>query len=370
MKIVWITTKHPPKSGGLAQSSGRIVNSLRDRGHIVIVLHLSRDGDPFDPKTQGMVIVPDEQSLAEPERLFWIYKDMLKDALLIGFGGNQAGYYAVLWAMWLRTKSLVLFRGNDFEKLAHDTKQSWLLHFILHHVTVLGAVSREMADRIRSMTRKPVYFTPNSIDSESWCFLKQDIEKSDEWRKQYLPAAKPVIAMIGELKSKKGLDLALSLYTSFGFRERAVLLTVGAVPGHLLAYREKSCTDFWIHAGYQKRENLPRFYALSDIIFMPSLYDGMPNVLLEAMALGRIVAAGRAGAMPDVIEDGVNGFLFNRNDQVDAARVLDHILNMADDQKLCVEEAAKETISTCFRPEDEVGRIDRAIFNIASVKFG
>ncbi|OQY57982.1 MAG: hypothetical protein B6245_14235 [Desulfobacteraceae bacterium 4572_88] len=366
MKIMWITSRHPPKSGGLAQSSGRIVNSLRDRGHAVTVLHLSRGMSPYDPATQGMVIVPDAKSLAEPERLFWICQNVLKDSVLIGFGGNQAGYYAALWAGWLGQKSMVLFRGNDFEKLVHDPKQSWMVHFILHHAGAVGAVSREMARRIRTMTRKPVVFTPNSIDPEAWGFLTQDWEKAQMWRKEHLAKDKPVIAMIGELKSKKGLDAALKLFTSFGFRERAVLLTVGAVPEHLLEYRDKSCGDFWIHVPYQKREELPVFYALSDIILMPHLYDGMPNVLLEAMALGRIVAASLAGAMPDVIQDGVNGFLFNRFDLSDMARVLDKVLNLTQAQRKQISNAAKERISECFQPKHEVSRIVQAISDVGA----
>ncbi len=226
-QIVWLTAKHPPQNGGLARSSGRIVNSLRDRGQAVTVLHLSASGNP-SPATQGLTIIPDRESLAEPERLFWIYKDKLQGNILIGCGGNQAGYYAALWACWLNSRSLVLLRGNDFEKLICNVKQAWLTHFILQQADIVGAVSTEMAKRIKTLRTKPVIYTPNSIDLNEWGFLQSDYEKALRWRKTHCTKQKPVITMIGELKSKKGLDLALTLFTAFGFHKSAYLVTVGS----------------------------------------------------------------------------------------------------------------------------------------------
>ena len=43
MKLTWVTSRHPPDIGGMACSSDRLVNSLRDRGHTVHVIHLTRN---------------------------------------------------------------------------------------------------------------------------------------------------------------------------------------------------------------------------------------------------------------------------------------------------------------------------------------
>ncbi len=51
-----------------------------------------------------------------------------------------------------------------------------------------------------------------------------------------------------------------------------------------------------------------------DVFVHPSLGDGMPNALLEAMACGKAVVATPVGGAPEVIKNGKNGMLVNVND--------------------------------------------------------
>jgi len=67
----------------------------------------------------------------------------------------------------------------------------------------------------------------------------------------------------------------------------------------------------------------PDFYALCDVVAVPSVVDaegnvdGLPNVLLEAMASGRAVVASRVAGIPSAVADGQNGLLMPPGD-VDA----------------------------------------------------
>ncbi|MCP4217550.1 MAG: glycosyltransferase family 4 protein [bacterium] len=395
--ITWITTKHPPDRGGMAQSSARLTESLKDRGHKVTVFHLSEPATQAgSPATQGGassqeetgaegndaatqpppppkkkspppllqqegVIRADGAALAEPERLFWLHQNIFKDSILVGFGGDAAGYYAALWARWLKNKSLVMFRGNDFDRNIHNMKRSWMTHFILQQAELVGAVSTEMVERISTIRDKPTFFTPNSIDTEEWVLFACEKEKARAWRKENLPQDKPVIGMFGELKTKKGLDIAHALFTTFHFQERAYLLTVGSVPEATCEALEAALGENWKHVPFQGRGKLPPFYDVCDIVFMPSLYDGMPNVLLEAMALGKLPVTSRAAAFPDVVRDGVNGFLFDTGDIADAARVLDTALQLPPGKKARMEAEAAKTIMESFTPQKEIQHIVDAL---------
>jgi glycosyltransferase involved in cell wall biosynthesis len=297
----------------------------------------------------------------EPERVFWSCRKLMEDSVLIGFGGDQPGYLATLWAKWLGLKSMVLFRGNDFERVIHDAKRAWITHFVLQNADVVGAVSQEMVARISALRNERTIYTPNSIDSTEWTFFESDLNKAATWRAQNIPDGKPVIGVIGQLKSKKGLDLALTLVASAEYREKAHLLTVGDIPAQIKEESEFSASDNWTHVPFRRRERLPVFYAVADVVFIPSIYDGMPNVLLEAMSLGKTVVASRAGGIPDVITDGENGLLFDIGDAPGVMKALDTALSMTQEQRSRIGSNARKTIEEHFTPEEEIKHIEAGL---------
>ncbi|MBW1888167.1 MAG: glycosyltransferase family 4 protein, partial [Deltaproteobacteria bacterium] len=68
-----------------------------------------------------------------------------------------------------------------------------------------------------------------------------------------------------------------------------------------------------------------------DVAVLPSFFEGMGRVLLEAMAMEKPVVASRVGGIPDLVEDGVNGFLVSPGDVRDLVNTLKKTIN---DRKL------------------------------------
>jgi glycosyltransferase involved in cell wall biosynthesis len=73
--------------------------------------------------------------------------------------------------------------------------------------------------------------------------------------------------------------------------------------------KELSVDSRVIFTGYIKEEELPLFYAMADLFVFHSTYETLGLVLIEAMASGKPIVSVRSTAIPEVVEDGVNGIL-------------------------------------------------------------
>lgn len=361
MKIVFITNRFPPDPGGMSRSCARIVNSLRDNGHDLHLVRLGA-GNASAPAHASFSQFDTSVDITRAEQSYFHLKDQFTNSIFIGFGGGYPSYLATLWARWSRAKSVSLMRGNDFDRLVHDAKQGWMLHHVLDNADLVGAVSTEMAARIKLMRTKPVSFTPNGIDASAWETFQEDRVKAKNLRDAHNVKKRSVIGIFGQLKSKKGLGVAQDIFKSSRVNSLAALLTVGDVPTLMQkTLSEKLGAANWIKADYCSDNDLPSYYLASDFLLIPSLYDGMPNVMLEAMVMQTAIIASDAGAMPDVLTNGVNALLFKAGDCLDAERAVYQALTMAPDQKSKMIQSAYKRVINDFTPKAEVTALEDAI---------
>ncbi|MFH8120407.1 MAG: glycosyltransferase family 4 protein [Candidatus Aenigmatarchaeota archaeon] len=72
-----------------------------------------------------------------------------------------------------------------------------------------------------------------------------------------------------------------------------------------------------IFTGAIPRNDLPKYYSVADLFVLPSVYEAMPIVLLEAMACGKPLIGSNVGGIPELVKDGYNGFIFKPGDYKD-----------------------------------------------------
>lgn len=78
--------------------------------------------------------------------------------------------------------------------------------------------------------------------------------------------------------------------------------------------------------GARPHDEIPLWMNACDMLCLPSLNEGLPNAALEAMACGLPVVASRVGGVPEVVRDGVNGFLVPPSDPDALAAALERAL--------------------------------------------
>lgn len=114
-------------------------------------------------------------------------------------------------------------------------------------------------------------------------------------------------------------------------------------------YRQLDISDYLtLHEPNQKIEEE---YRKADIFCLPSLYEGYPNVVAEAMSCGLPVICSNVYENPYIVEEGVNGFLFNPEDPKDIARAIKKIIALSEEERwqmgmrnrqLCLERNTEE----------------------------
>lgn len=134
-------------------------------------------------------------------------------------------------------------------------------------------------------------------------------------------------------------------------RPRLVLLGVGAEAEYGREVLELIKQRPWCeHPGAVGREELKNWLRKAGLLILPSTEDNCPMVILEAMAAGVPVAASNIGGIPDLIEDGVNGRLF---DPQDVNSISDALVQWLDDPGKSAEMArtAKTMAHDRFHPK-------------------
>jgi len=109
----------------------------------------------------------------------------------------------------------------------------------------------------------------------------------------------------------------------------AQVLLVGDGPKRPSLEREAERTgvgDRLHFLGFLAHEWVPAVLAHADLLVLPSLYEELGTVLLEAMQAGLPVVASKTGGIPEVIEDGVNGLLVPPGEPEALARAIDRLL--------------------------------------------
>src|SRR5690606_29652406 len=100
-------------------------------------------------------------------------------------------------------------------------------------------------------------------------------------------------------------------------------------------------------------ENLQTEIDQANIILVPSTVENLPYTVIEAMAKEKIVVASDQGGQRELITDGVNGFLFNINDDIHS---LEDKLNIAcslpGDKRLAIGAEAKKSIVEKCDPQN------------------
>jgi glycosyltransferase involved in cell wall biosynthesis len=329
LRLLWLTENYFPNRGGMAQSCDRIVHSLRQKGVQIDVIHFTARKKPYQwQQQQGgrYVACPFEEDTAHTLNRLWqfLQDEQLDYTHFVAFGGNLPVLAASVFPTWMQLPLVSLFRGNDLDAALFSARRQPVLLKVLRQSAAVATVSRDKVMKIRGLCPEAkVFYTPNGIDTDQWRLSRSDREKAASWKHENADGRK-VIGLFGHLKAKKGVPFFLEALQKSGIASRVHLLMVGQVEDSLqdMLFNHPQLSHSWLP--FMDRYELLGYYPACDAVAIPSFYDGMPNVMLEAGALGIPLIASRVDGMKDLLSGGQQelGWLFQAGHLQDAAHCL------------------------------------------------
>jgi glycosyltransferase involved in cell wall biosynthesis len=245
---------------------------------------------------------------------------------VVSFGGYLPILAGPVFTKWMQLPLITLLRGNDFDTSVFNPRRRSLLDDALLASESVGCVSMDEVQKIKKLYPglRPAY-TPNGIESKEWEVLPSDKKFAEKWRRENLNG-RLCLGIFGQVKEKKGLEVLLDGIRKSEISQHYFLLVTGAENAQLTDILASSETRFEL-LPYLDRSELVKYYAACDAVVIPSHYEGMPNVMLEAGALGIPVIASATGGMKDVLADFDASFLFYPGDQEELVLVLEKFRN-------------------------------------------
>lgn len=353
MRVLFITENYPPDRGGMGESCDRIVRGLTRAGVAVEVVHFdrkSRVGQTLlsvrPVRGQGVgqtgagqtgvsvVQVAVEEDAAHTINLLWnrLQNAGGLDAVthVVAFGGNLPMLAAPAFAAWMARPLVTLLRGNELDAGLFDPRRRPILDDALLRSTAVCTVTRSHAEKIaglHSQVRPQVI--GNGIDFDLWQATDADRKRGTAWRAAHVDPARRVLGLFGHLKVKKGGSFFVDSLVRSGLADRFHLLLIGEMDPSLQAALPQVAHT---HIATLDRFELIPYYLASDFAVLPSHYDGFPNVMIEAMALGTPLLASSAGGMRDVLADGENALCFAPGDEHACRDAIARAAAMSDDE--------------------------------------
>lgn len=331
-KVCLVTPEFPRSEwGGLARTAFHVACHVRDMGLDVHVAHVLVVDDPLVLLDENIAtevldritihrIQTGREHFPSSTRTLWdcphtltlrmMYHSLEKLHMNIGFDVFHSfflypvGYVTGLLARRFSVPHITTIVGNDIKKYIFSPEKAGMCLIALTHADRVVGVSQDlidMADSLTEVTHKArVIYNSVVLPDKSW----QPHGKKDRFK----------LGMAGIFKYAKGLPYLLKAIGKLRCTGPIDLEMVGRVRGseQMILDRmiQRTGTKTQVQIGpAMDHDQIFEWLSSLDAFVLPSVSEGCPNILMEAMACGLPCVATQVGAVPKLMEDRISGLV-------------------------------------------------------------
>ena len=329
MKLGFVTCHFPPDSiGGGQMQSMRLCEALAKHHQVTVFTRAYQRGLPPVENTGSYILrrrrvfpIPVLKSVADVVHALWQIRSHRKETrVLVSFHIQLAALMVVLAKYLYGTKAVVSPRGlEDFDLKGY---KKGFQKFIYTHADLILIQSEKI--RAAFLANFQPHLSPQKLNEmEKKIRLFPNGISVPEQVPSKLSSRPHQLIFVGRLEAIKGVPVLLEAFRQCNQQTKLVIIGDGSQRAHLEAMAQGLNVSF---LGQCTEQQINRQLQQSRVMVLPSLSENFPNVMLEAFCAGVPVIASAVGAIPELIQNGKNGFLVPPADAAALAQKINALL--------------------------------------------
>ena len=334
MKLLILNYEFPPLGGGAGNATKNIATEMAGLGHDIAVITTWFPGLPMDEVKDGYRVIrvkslrkrKDQSNLLE--MMDYVFRAIGAGSVLlktqkydkvVSFFAMPTGLAALYFKLRFKIPYILSLRGGDVpgflpKNLKWHHRISWPLTKIIWRGADKIIANSEGLRKLAAITGdklgKKIDMIPNGVNTEEFT-PAQELSRSNE------------ILFIGRLVEQKGVTYLLKAISDISKGANPIkdidLCVVG--DGPLMGALKAEAMSLGVSEkvsflGWLGRDRLADRYRKARLFALPSFEEGMPNVVLEALASGLPIVASNVAGNDELVKDGINGILISDKEKI------------------------------------------------------
>jgi glycosyltransferase involved in cell wall biosynthesis len=261
--------------------------------------------------------------------------------------------------------SLCVYAMGSDVNIENDVLHRFMKEFIYNNCELIFAVSSRIKRKIEEESNHEAIVIPSSADSS---FFRPLYSKMMLRRKWGVRTNSRIILTVCRLDKNKGVDVLIRSLKTSGCSDVGLWIRGdGPERGSL----EKLATLLDIKEkprflGFMDRSRMLELYNLADLFVLASYAEGLPRVLIEAMACGCIPIVTNVGDVAAVIRDGFNGFIVSPGDHETLGERIGQVLSLPLEKTKVIQSRARRTVEDEFDSRKAIKKMIDSIDALSS----
>lgn len=278
--------------------------------------------------------------------LLKFYLDVIKrfsPDIILGFWTYPDGFANVLFAKMMSIPVIIGCLGSDINRYKNYFFHRKMITWSLGEADKILVVSNALKEEVVKLGIEPnkVKVIPNGIESD--IFFPKNRDEIKE--KLKLNLNERIVLCVARLSAEKGVDKLIKAFSKLK-RNEVKLLIIGDGPEKkkLMELTQQMGLNGRVNfIGERPQREISDWINASDILCLPSLSEGWPNVLMEAFACGKPVVASRVGGVPEIITSDKLGIMVPPGDIEKLAEGIEQALKTSWNSQLIRSSVAHRT---------------------------